>query len=166
MKNKKIEFKKRINNSLLLTGFVCAVIAIIGIGYYNKNIAKEVAAADGGCPSSDWVPIGDFCIMDDELGGGPADWGESVHSCAHDEDARLCTVSEWMMACKLDASGAITLTDIDNNYEWVGDMDSNGKALRIGDGGCGAIDDHDMTNNSERRCCVNREASQNRDNDS
>lgn len=162
-KFKKI-FKKR---ALKVTGIavvIFAMFAVVCFEYYTRGVGMNVNAASDGCPSDDWVPIGDFCIMDDILGGGPEEWGESAYSCLDDEDARLCTVGEWMAACNLnkDIHSINNMnTDGTDEYEWVGDVEdaSNKRVVIIGKNGCGDIDSDNIESSHEyeRRCCVNRE---------
>ncbi|MBT6753766.1 hypothetical protein HOB25_02130 [bacterium] len=164
-KGKKLKkiFKK---GALKITGvalIVLATVAVIGFERYNKNIGIDIKAASDGCPSSDWVPIGDFCIMDDLLSGGAEKWGESVYSCLDEEDARLCTVGEWMEACRLNEGNIISLDHMEvdgtDDYEWTGDIENAGtkKAITIGKNGCGDIKNEKILNEDrDRRCCINR----------
>lgn len=169
----KIKFDKKImmfrKGSIKIAGvllIVFATVAVIGFEYYNKNIGTDVRAAVDGCPDADWVPIADFCIMDDLLAGADEEWGESADSCLTVKDARLCTVAEWMEACRLNEGNIVTIDDMEvdgsDSYEWVGDIESasGGDAVLIGENGCGDFDSDDIAQNHhdhERRCCVNRE---------
>ncbi len=167
MENSKKKKRKKIK--IITTGlFLLAMVAVIEIGYYNKSIGVKVNAATDGCPpttaSAEWVPVADFCIMKDVLNGADEDWRESAYSCLDEEDARLCTSSEWMQACNLNQGNIISLDDMEtdgtDDYEWVGDIENaNGrKAVLIGENGCGDIDSDEIINlDHERRCCVNRE---------
>ncbi len=162
-KNKQI-FGKRIIRLVVLPFLSFVIVAVIGFKYYNKNIGINVRAASDGCPSSDWVPIGDSCIMDDLLNSTDENWGESAYSCLDDEGARLCTTYEWMEACRLNEGNVVTINDMEtdgtDNYEWVGDIENadNEKAVMIGKNGCGDISSDDIkTSNHKRRCCVNKE---------
>ncbi len=141
-----------------------SMVAVIGFEYYNKDIGKNVKAASEGCPSSEWIPVGDFCIMDDLLDDTDENWGESVYSCLDEKDARLCSVSEWVEACRLNEGGYISISDMEtdgtDNYEWAGEIEDtdNQKAVIIGESGCGDIDSDDIkTGSQKRRCCINRE---------
>lgn len=145
--------------------FLLATVAMIGFEYYNRNIGTDVRAATvDGCPSSAWVAIGDACIMDDLLDNTEENWGEAAYSCLDEKDARLCTTSEWMEACKLNDGGYISINDMEidgsDNYEWVGDIENadDEKAVMIGKAGCGDISSAEIeTSTHKRRCCVNRE---------
>lgn len=142
-----------------------AMIAMIGFEYYNRNIGTDARAATvDGCPSNNWIPIGDACIMDDLLSSTDENWGDASYSCLDDKDARLCTASEWMEACRLNEGGYISINDMEtdgsDNYEWVGDIENadEEKAAIIGKSGCGDISSAEIVAGShKRRCCVNRE---------
>jgi hypothetical protein len=144
---------------------VLTTVAMIGFEYYNRNIGANVQAATAdGCPSSDWVAIGDACIMDDLLDNTEENWGEAAYSCLDEKDARLCTASEWMEACRLNDGSYISISDMEtdgsDNYEWVGDIENadDEKATMIGKAGCGDISSAEIESGShKRRCCVNRE---------
>jgi hypothetical protein len=146
--------------------FLLTTVAMIGFEYYNRNIGTDVRAATvDGCPSSDWVAIGDSCIMDDLLSGSDETWADAVYSCLDDEGARLCTASEWMEACRLTEGGHISVDNMGDDgsntyYEWVGDIENadDRKAAMIGKAGCGDISSAEIESGSyKRRCCVNRE---------
>ena len=167
---------KRISkkNSLKIVGIVfvfLSMVAVISLEYYTRGIGMNATAASEGCPSNDWVPIGDFCIMRDRLEDGPEKWGESAYSCLDKQGARLCTVAEWMEACRLDKENIISLdrmgldeaddsSEDEAGYEWVGDIEnaSERKAVVIGRNGCGDIGSEEINGAKyERRCCINRE---------
>lgn len=159
----KLKRKRKIVKFSIITLGILFVVAAIGLGYYNRSIESNVEAATDGCPSSDWVPVGDFCIMEDEIANDEK-WLDANYECMDQEDARLCTTAEWMQACRLNEGSIISLNDMEtdgsDNYEWVGDIEnaSGNDAVLIGENGCGDIDSEDIDGDQEHfRCCINRE---------
>lgn len=145
---------------------VLAMVAMIGFEYYNRNIGTNVKAATAnGCPSNDWSIVGDACIMNDLLGGSDENWGDAVYECLDEKDARLCTASEWMEACRQTDGGLLSVDNMgddgsDTYYEWVGDIENadDEKAAMIGKSGCGDISSEEIASGNHKvRCCINRE---------
>jgi hypothetical protein len=86
------------------------------------------------CPAG-FKPIGsNFCIQ--ETGIGTGNFFTAVNSCAA-MNARLCTFSEWVQACRLDPGFVGTLSEA----EWVDHAaNDGGSAKRVGYGSIGSGD--------------------------
>lgn len=157
-----IKHKKR-----LLVGCVTIMVAILmffGVSFTERKIEHKITSkvfADIGCPSSgDWVGIGDFCIMEDEEGSSDT-WEDAGRECSTAaQDSRLCTFTEWVTACLLDDDGSISLDNMIDDDEWVGDLETTSTAVTVGGAGCQIFDTAQIGGAGDSqpfRCCINRQ---------
>ncbi len=139
--------------------------SVRSVGRYGEDEEKasraiEVMMEIAHCPE-DFVPVGDFCIQEDEE--GTETFEAAAESCADDYDARLCSAAEWITACKLSQGPLAEITEtVDGDYEWVDDiLDPGDNGLIIGGAGAGDITDCTSTDKASvdssytYRCCVN-----------
>ncbi len=105
-----------------------------------------ITGAASGCPSGMVDANGIFCIEPNERSS--QNWYNANNQC-YAAGRRLCTGSEWMMACR-NTSG---LSGITSGWEWVADLGENDNeyAFRMHD--CGNSEDDHWSNGNEFRCC-------------
>jgi len=110
------------------------------------------------CPV-DFVPVNSgYCIERSE--NPPQNWSSAAEYCSINQNARLCTYSEWMVACN--HSSELNLIDMVNgNWEWVDDNDGGKPGGTVGT--IGYKDCSDMSRSSPDvvimqsfRCCKSR----------
>ncbi len=109
------------------------------------------------CPTG-FLSVNDyFCIEQDE--NSVATFWDANVDCG-DRNARLCSWSEWYLACvKLGGN----LTNMTNNQEYVdssqnysNSISSSCWAKQVGDGGCQENERSDPYNLRSYRCCINK----------
>lgn len=170
---KQISMKKII--SLLSMAFLVFGAVSFFEGIKTGKIATKAQVYEG-CPPSqvvnthdlDWVGIGDFCIMKNELDlyqPSGRSWESSTRRCAliGGLEARLCTAAEWIAACELTRSGELLdgqLEDMLDGDEWAADIVSENDAIVVGTGAnCSDVGTggYRGADSNDRRCCINKQ---------
>jgi hypothetical protein len=118
--------------------------------------AVEVSLALAGCPSG-YIKVSDFCIEIDkhlDADGNLISYSfeDAIDSCAK-VDARLCSASEWVSACR--ASASLGLNDMDGDWERVDDLTDTNRAIVFGNGTCNNSSQPLLTSTHTFRCCIN-----------
>ncbi|HBI01760.1 MAG TPA: hypothetical protein DDY18_09090 [Flavobacterium sp.] len=106
------------------------------------------------CPNG-YIKVNDeYCIRANEY---PTNTFFSAINTCYDQNARLCTWSEFHYACQKGISGLNTMT---NNWEWVDDSGNEPQGVRVvGNGGCNqsnltySLTTTGVYNTRNFRCC-------------
>jgi len=90
-----------------------------------------------------------FCISSSQETS--ATWLSATTTCyGKATKARLCSASEWAMACVAGASGPNNMT---GHWEWVADLSGVATGEVVGLTGCGSFNADDVDHSYGSRCC-------------
>ena len=109
-----------------------------------------ISGASANCPSG-MTQFADFCIENEERSGQA--WYSAIDTCSNN-NRRLCSLMEWMMACRQNPGSVNNMT---NNWEWTSDITRGPHeyAVRIHNCNNGNTDHSGWGSGYEYRCCVN-----------
>ena len=143
--------------TLLVNVDATRVVGKYGAQEEKASRAIEAVLKIANCPAG-FMPIGDFCIMEDDLDTDDI-WQVTALSCVQDYDARLCTAAEWIVSCQLSEVGEPLdgqILDMTDGREWTGDMTDTGDVLVFGAGNCtNNAEENSTGDTNQRRCCAN-----------
>jgi hypothetical protein len=104
------------------------------------------------CPEGYVAPNSHYCIEENER-TTLITWYSANTTCTITEDARLCTIGEWIAACE---NGDINNNDA-SRYEWVDSGTNVGQLTTVGYSNCRRIVGQNGTfEQAQLRCCVDR----------
>lgn len=104
---------------------------------YDGTQFQVISMLSNSCPNGFVSVNKDYCIETNERIA--ASWWNAVITCMN-KNARLCTMSEWSLAC---FNSGLALNNMLNNYEWVDSAANNAstaKTMGLGSGGVPGCD--------------------------